>query len=74
MFYKRAFQLRTSSIPTVVVRLKSDALRGGKTFPFVSHIPIEIFFLDRPWDKSTDAVIDELPDVVSPAGLSLLQK
>jgi hypothetical protein len=25
--------------------------------------------LDRPWDKSTRAVVDELPDVISPAGL-----
>lgn len=25
--------------------------------------------LDRPWDKSTRAVVYELPDVASPAGL-----
>lgn len=30
---------------------------------------ISIDHVDRPWDKSTRAVVYELPDVVSPAGL-----
>ena len=30
---------------------------------------VSIDHLDRPWDKSTRAVVYELPDVVSPAGL-----
>jgi hypothetical protein len=37
-------------------------------FFFDKYIYIYIC-LDRPWDKSTRAVVDELPDVISPAGL-----
>lgn len=33
----------------------------------------ELFALDRPWDKSTRAVVYELPDVISPAGWFILR-
>jgi len=32
------------------------------------------FTIDRPWDKSTRAVVYELPDVISPAGLSKINE
>jgi hypothetical protein len=52
----------------MVVRLQSDSLFGGKMSQIYVLIN-ESFLLDRPWDKSTRAVVYELPDVSSPAGL-----
>ncbi len=69
---QRVLQIRQSTLPNVVMRLQSESSGGGRSD--------EIFLircirnknqcdLDRPWDKSTRAVVYELPDVNSPAGL-----
>ena len=67
-FVQRVLQCRQSGIPNLVVRLQSDATGGGKSNDHC-RFNFNEFNLDRPWDKSTRAVVYELPDVNSPAGL-----
>ena len=67
-----AFDHRHFLLPSFVSNLMPLSEVTQHPEPVPSKFPCSRSVLDRPWDKSTRAVVYDLPDVISPAGTFIL--